>query len=76
MGVLAALFYLNIKKISDVNMPKLRKELSRLGITFSKGNLPTKERLLYLFGKELLRSEKLKRKDLKKPISRDNLVVA
>ncbi len=75
MGVLAALFYLNVKRISDVSMTKLRKEAAGLGMQFPKGTLPQKESLAFLLGKELLKTGKLQRKDLKKTISRENLIV-
>lgn len=74
MGVLAAIFYLKVKKLSEVNTTRLKKEVASLGVKFPKGTMPPKEQLAFLLGKELLANGKLKRKDTSKVISRDNLV--
>lgn len=75
MGIVAALFYLKVRKVSDISMPRLKKEAANVGIKFTRGTVPPKEQLLFLLGKELLETGRLQRIDQSKVITRTNLVL-
>lgn len=70
-----ALFYLQAKKLKDISVVKVKKELMKLGVTIPKSQTYSKEALVILLGKELFSKEKVVRKDVMKVISKDNLVI-
>ena len=74
MAMITALFYLKASKIADVKVMSLKKELTSLGIRTS-GQTFSKEQILVLLGKELFAKGKVRRKDPKKVITKDNLVL-
>jgi hypothetical protein len=76
MGIMVALFYLNAKKMTDVNITKLKKEAASIGYKVTKAQNISKEQLTFTLGKELLLQEKVKRIDVDKPVTRDNLVIS
>ena len=67
---ITALFFLNVKKLSDVTVMSVKKALTQLGVTVPK------ESLVILPGKELFGKGKVRRKDETKVIAKDNLVLA
>ena len=74
MGIVAALFYLKVRKVSDIIMARLKKEAANVGIKFTRGTMPSTEQLLFLLGKELLETGRLQKMDQSKVITRTNLV--
>ena len=76
MAVIAGLFYLKAKNIGDVNMVKIKKSLTEIGVTIARGQTYSKENLIVLLGKELFDKGKLKRIDKTKVITKENLVLA
>ena len=72
---ITALFFLTVKKLSDVTVMSVKKALTQLGVTVPKGQSYGKESLVILLGKELFGKGKVRRKDETKVISKDNLVL-
>ena len=60
---ITALFYLKAKKLSDITVMSVKKQLTKLGVTFPKGQSYSKEALVILLGKELFNKGKVKRID-------------
>ena len=73
---ITALFFLNVKKLSDVTVMSVKKALTQLGVTVPKLQSYGKESLVILLGKELFGKGKVRRKDETKVIAKDNLVLA
>ena len=73
---ITALFFLTVKKLSDVTVMSVKKALTQLGVTVPKGQSYGKESLVILLGKELFGKGKVRRKDETKVIAKDNLVLA